>query len=320
MYLLATISAKAQQDAQFSQYMFVNAHFNPAYTGINDQTEIVGIYRSQWTGLKNTGGKDNFSGVPVTQFITASTKLKAINSGIGFNIVNDNLAAINNLYLKANYSYHLQLSEDLKLGIGIGVGYYNQRINTDLWNPIDINDTRLQAIAANPNQSTVDFDAGLWLLSKKLSIGVSVAHLLQPQIFKQTAVTTIYSSTLHRHAYLFMQYKIALNENWNLVPSILLRSSLKAWNNTQADITFLASYSDNKFWGGLSYRHFDAMIALVGLSFLKNNSLRIGYGFDLTIIGNSAKMGSSHELMASFFIPVKDILPKPVIRTPRFRY
>ncbi len=320
LILFVASVCEAQQDAQFSQYMFVNAYFNPAYVGINDQTEFVGIYRSQWTGLKNSGGKDNFSGVPVTQFFSASTKLKAINSGIGINIINDILATINNFYIKANYSYHFKLSDRLKLGIGVGLGHYNQSINTALWNPNNEDDPRLKAVAANPNQNAIDMDAGIWLISKRLSFGISVMHLLQPQMYKQIITTKEYTSTLQRHAYMFVQYKIGLNENWNLVPSILLRSSLKAWNNTQADVSLLASYSDNKFWGGFSYRHIDALIALVGISFLKNNSLRIGYGFDLTIIGKSAKMGTSHEIMASFFIPVKDLLPKPVIRTPRFRY
>lgn len=321
IFLLSfSIVSFAQQDAQFSQYMFVNSYFNPAYVGINEQTEFVGIYRSQWTGFRNSGGNDNFSGVPVTQFINASTKIKAINSGIGFNIVNDNIATLNNLYLKANYSYHINISEDVKLGIGIGAGYFNQRISTDLWKPNQDNDPRLDQVAANPSQSSFDIDGGLWLLSKKISMGISLSHLLQPQLFKQQINSKEFSSTLKRHAYLFFQYKLILNENWNLLPTLLLRSSLQALNNTQADLTVLASYSNYKFWGGISYRHTDAMIALIGISFLKNNALRVGYGFDLTIIGKAAKMGTSHEIMASFFIPVRDLLPKPMIRTPRFRY
>lgn len=309
----------AQQDPQFSQYMFANMSFNPAYAGITERTEFVGIYRSQWTSNKTT--LDGNTGTPVSQIISASTKLKFINSGIGLNIIHDNIATLDNIYIKLNYSYHINLSEDLKLGIGISGGYLNQSINTSLWRPSDVQtDNRLEDIKNNPSNGVLDADAGFWILSKKFSLGISTAHILQPNLFSNVIQSFEYNSSFRRHAYLYSHYKIQMNENWQLVPSVLLKSSLKALNNTQFEFTGLAVYSDYKFWGGVSYRNYDALVAMIGIGFLKNNALKVGYAFDLTVLGAAAKAGTSHEILATYSIPVKDLLPKPVIRTPRFRY
>ncbi|TAE67008.1 MAG: type IX secretion system membrane protein PorP/SprF, partial [Bacteroidetes bacterium] len=96
--------------------MFTHAYMNPAYVGINNQTEILGLYRSQWTGLKATN--DGVSGVPYSQMLSASTKIRALNSGVGLYIANDKLAALSNLYIRGSYAYHIYISENTKIGLG----------------------------------------------------------------------------------------------------------------------------------------------------------------------------------------------------------
>ena len=45
-------SAEAQQDPQYTQYMYNPLAINPAYTGSRDVLSVVGLYRSQWVGLE----------------------------------------------------------------------------------------------------------------------------------------------------------------------------------------------------------------------------------------------------------------------------
>jgi Type IX secretion system membrane protein PorP/SprF len=58
---------------------------------------------------------------------------------------------------------------------------------------------------------------------------------------------------------------------------------------------------------------------LLGISLLKDNSLRFGYSLDLITSGLKAKQSSSHELMLAYQLPVALKGPKPAIRTPRYR-
>ncbi len=47
-------AAKAQQDAQYSQYMFNGIYINPAYAGYKEELNLHSFYRNQWTGIKGS--------------------------------------------------------------------------------------------------------------------------------------------------------------------------------------------------------------------------------------------------------------------------
>jgi hypothetical protein len=85
------------------------------------------------------------------------------------------------------------------------------------------------------------------------------------------------------------------------------------------DVSLLATFQE-KIWGGLSFRQGEAMIALLGYSFFKDNSLRLGYGFDYVISAQEAKNATSHEIILSYTLPVVSSGERRIIRTPRFRH
>ena len=80
----------------------------------------------------------------------------------------------------------------------------------------------------------------------------------------------------------------------------------------------MATY-DEKMWGGLSYRQQESLIAMIGYSFFREKSLKLGYAFDYTVVAPEAKATSSHEIMVSYSLPVSSGGEKKIIRTPRFR-
>ena len=49
--LLGVSNVEAQQDAQFTQYMYNTVNVNPAYAGSRCVMSIFGVYRAQWLGL-----------------------------------------------------------------------------------------------------------------------------------------------------------------------------------------------------------------------------------------------------------------------------
>ncbi|NMJ88048.1 MAG: type IX secretion system membrane protein PorP/SprF, partial [Thaumarchaeota archaeon] len=102
-----------------------------------------------------------------------------------------------------------------------------------------------------------------------------------------------------------------------ITPSFIVRST--EFTSYTFNIGAIAEYKE-KIWGGLSYRQQDAAILLLGYSFFKENSLRLGYAFDYTIIAQDAKSLTSHELMISYRLPAISTSGKKVVRTPRFRH
>src|ERR687889_717164 len=66
LLLLASAPARAQQQAQYSQYMNNNYILNPGTTGVEDYIDVKFSYRTQWTGLE---------GAPKTYYASASSSL-----------------------------------------------------------------------------------------------------------------------------------------------------------------------------------------------------------------------------------------------------
>ena len=51
LLMLSSTFVLAQQDAQFSQYMFNGIYINPAYAGYKEQLNVHAFYRNQWSGV-----------------------------------------------------------------------------------------------------------------------------------------------------------------------------------------------------------------------------------------------------------------------------
>ncbi|MDX2188530.1 MAG: type IX secretion system membrane protein PorP/SprF [Bacteroidota bacterium] len=323
--ILLVFQGYSQQDAQFSQYMFLNPYINPGSAGIDNNTNATLVYRNQWTGMSASNSSDNSFVAPQSTVLTLSTKIRQINSGIGLFVLNDQLGPLSTQNFKLSYSYHINLTEKLKLGIGVKIGAIRQYIDTDKWrttDPID-NDQRLIYVRNNQsfaNTIMFDFGSGLWLQHANYYFGLSFAHINNPVYMVQDNYK---QSKIYLHYYLTGGYNFRLNENFVLTPSFIVKDIIYTGvfkPGYQFDISSLINYQNNRFWGGLSYRHLDALVALVGVGLLKDHSLRLGYAFDLTILGNSSKAFTSHEIMLSYIKPVAELLPRPIIRTPRFRY
>lgn len=307
--------ATAQMSPQFSHYMFVNPHFNPGATGIANTTDLALIYRYQWLGNRPTNG--DISGSPQSALLNANTKIHILNSGVGGVILQDQVGPWTTLNAKFNYSYHFNVGEG-RLGVGVGAGLLYTGINTAVLSPNQANDPRIDFLTANNNATTFDINAGIFYAAKNYFVGISSTHINQPSYLGRVAMYD--ASVYNRLYYVTGGYNFQINDLFSLSPSVLLKSQFLSFNTTSMDISALVHYNNSRFWGGLAFRTGDALTALVGVGLLKDHRMRVGYGFDLTLLGSAAKAGTSHEIMLTYTKPVADLLPKPLIRTPRYRF
>ena len=51
---LVSLPATAQQDPQYTHYMYNTININPAYAGSRGALSIFGLHRTQWAGLDVT--------------------------------------------------------------------------------------------------------------------------------------------------------------------------------------------------------------------------------------------------------------------------
>ncbi|HCQ76363.1 MAG TPA: hypothetical protein DIV44_06090, partial [Leeuwenhoekiella sp.] len=80
VFLLSYSLGIAQQDPQYTQYMYNPLVINPAYAGNRGVTSILLLHRSQWVGL---------DGAPSTQNLSVHSPIGLGKVGLGFSLVND---------------------------------------------------------------------------------------------------------------------------------------------------------------------------------------------------------------------------------------
>ena len=107
---------KAQQDPNYSMYMFNGLFINPAYAGSQEVISLMAIYRDQWVGI---------DGAPQTANISVHTPLKQDQYALGLVISNDRIGLANTLNFTPSFAYRLKIKKSrLCFGVQASFAYY----------------------------------------------------------------------------------------------------------------------------------------------------------------------------------------------------
>jgi len=309
VFLLGYSPLMAQQDAQFTQYMNNGMYYNPAFAGKEGGFRFSALHRSQWQNYSTNSG---LGGAPVTQLITAQGSLEGKNIGYGLTIVNDQIGATGNLEVNLQGSYHKKINRSV-ISFGAYVGMFSSAINYD--DLIVVNPEPNLPGAGKESQTNLNFGAGVLFDRGNYYVGISSRHLNEP-VFDFGDGS--YENQLKNHSYLLLGYKFRPIGQLSIEPSFLLKSV--SFNNFSYDVSVIATHQD-KISGGIAFRGEESVSLILGYSILKDNSLKLGYAFDLVIGGVEAKSPTSHELMLRYTL--KDMtreVERVIQRTPRFRF
>lgn len=298
----------AQQDPQFTHYMFNTLYYNPGFAGTEGVTKLTAIHRSQWLGYTPSFGG---GGAPTTQIISMTSPIFKLNSGFGAYIVNDRLGPQNNLEAQASYAYHLGIKNS-KLSLGVRAGMYSQTINFDEYRKIDPNDPLLKDKTGSESQIRPDLAVGIYWRKEKYYAGLSFNHLLKSTFDFGLSQR----NSLQSHVYLTGGYFYEVNFDLKFQFMTLVQSDFSKTTVTLGGI----AYFKDVMWGGLSFRQSEAAILMLGYSLLKDKSLKLGYALDYVVSNQDAKQPTSHELMLTYELPVNPGSGKKVVRTPRYRH
>lgn len=308
-FLLVTPAAISQQDAQFTQYMYNGLFYNPAFAGKDAGYSISALHRSQWLDYTTSTGA---GGAPTTQLLSASGRMKNIPIGFGLVAVNDEIGPFNNQEVNLSLAYHLSLGRGV-LSMGAAGGFFSSTIRYDEFLPVNP-DPNIPS-GGNENQVNPNVTVGLLYDRGSFYLGLSSRNLNEPGFdFGDGNL----ANRLENHNYLLAGYRINTFAQFTVEPSILVKSV--SLNNFSYDFSVIGSYN-NKISLGLAYRGEESASVLLGYSLLRDNSLRLGYAFDLVVGGLEAKSPSSHEFMLTYNLPqVTRQIERVIQRTPRFRF
>ena len=288
-------NAHAQQDPQYTQYMYNTMNVNPAYAGSRGHTVITAIGRTQWVG---------FEGAPDTQNITYDTPLGYSGLGLGINLMNDKIGPSHEIYLDANLSYAVETGEEGNLSFGLRLGARLLNIDWSKGTPKDDDD---DVFAENVNKFLPSIGAGIYYYEPEWYVGLSVPNILRSEHYDATNI--IGETSIERmHFFFIAGYVFDINEDIKFKPAALV----KAVSGSPLSLDVSANFLFNeKFRAGLAWRWDDSVSLLLG--FQASDSLLIGYSYDLTTSNYKVTNSGTHEIMLRYEI-FRDIK----YRSPRF--
>src|SRR4051812_1318734 len=100
VFMTSIFAVKAQQDPQYSQYMFNQMAINPAYAGSKEALSSAVLLRSQWTGIE---------GAPKTETFTIHGPLKKKKVGLGFTVIGDQIGPKKSIGALGSYAYRIPI-------------------------------------------------------------------------------------------------------------------------------------------------------------------------------------------------------------------
>jgi type IX secretion system PorP/SprF family membrane protein len=283
----------AQQDAQFTQYMYNTININPAYAGSRGALSIFALHRTQWVGL---------DGAPVTNTVSMNTPLNDSNLGLGVSVVNDRIGPLTENAISADLSYSMQTSETWKLSFGIKATANLFDLDASKLNPVDASDPSLQ----NYSKFSPNIGAGLYLHSDNAYIGLSIPNFIETQRYNDNEVKIAKEKMNY---YLIAGYVFDLNDYIKFKPATLTKIVEGAPLQVDASANFMFY---DKLTLGVSYRWSAALSAMVG--FQVSDGLYVGYGYDRETTNLNNYNSGSHEI----FLRYELFKNNNRITTPRF--
>jgi type IX secretion system PorP/SprF family membrane protein len=270
----------AQQDPQYTQYMYNPMNINPGYAGSRGVTSIFLVHRAQWVGL---------DGAPVTSAASVNAPVGR-NVGLGVTFVNDKIGPTDTNVISADFSYTLKVNDYYKLGLGIKGSLQLFNVDFTKLNIYDPNDPRFQTNINN--QLTPNVGAGAYLYSENTYFGLSVPNILETQHYEANDISV---AKERFHVYAMGGHVFDLAYNWKFKPAALAKIVEGA--PVQLDLTANVLYND-KFTLGVAYRWDAAVSALAG--FQVTNGIFIGYTYDTDTTKLANYNSGSHEIYMRF--------------------
>ena len=296
---LSLLKVNAQQDPNYTQYMYNMNVVNPAYAGSLGTLSIGLLGRTQWTEIS-----DN----PKTVTFDAHAPLGK-KVGMGLSLIADEIGPMKEQNIYVDLSYTITTSDVGRLAFGLKGGVTLQKSDfTLIVLPQDPNDPLFDE---NVNNTYPNFGAGVYYYTDKFYVGASVPNILKSNHYNFDSSQNVYTKASEEaHYFLTSGYVFDLSSTVRFKPSVMLRGVMNAPLSYDINANFLLY---DRFELGASYRNGSSVSGLFNIGVTRE--FRIGYAIDLAIGElSSLSPGLTHEVILLYEISFS----KKDIKSPRF--
>jgi len=297
-FLLFFNETNAQQDPQYTQYMYNMNVVNPAYAGSRGTLSLGLLGRSQWTSV---------DGAPKSFTFNAHAPLGK-KVGVGISVVSDEIGPAKEQNIYADFSYTLATSDVGRLAFGLKGGVTLLDVNLlDVVLP-QTGSAGDPVFDENINDAFPNFGAGIYYYTDKWYASFSVPNILKSEHLDKDNINTKASEEVHY--FLTGGYVFDLSSTLKFKPSLMFKGVAGAPVSIDINANFLLY---ERFELGASYRVEDAVSLL--FNFGVTPDFRIGYAYDYTISEfSNSNTGGSHEIILLYDVDFS----KKNLKSPRF--
>lgn len=258
----------AQQDVQYTQFMFNKLYFNPAYAGGKEHTSLAAIFRKQWIGIE---------GAPESATLSLNAPVWNKRMGIGFNLTNDRIGLTDRWNFDVSYAYRIKLKNESTLSIGMR-GTLNYM--TIRWDKSELTQANDPTVPAGVSSKVVpNFGAGVFYQARQWYVGFSVPRIFRNRIdFNDNANSTI-EPELQQHYFLMGGLSLDIAKNVQLQPNLLLKYVPNTPFDADINVSFVFF---EKILLGVTYRLGDSVDGLLQWRIVPQLALSVSYDFTLT--------------------------------------
>lgn len=293
--IISSLTAYAQQEPQYTNYMYNMSMVNPGYM-INEPgiIQVGSLYRTQWTGIKGAPKTANvFGNIPINERIELS--INYLNDDIGDNIsFSENVFNVDVAY-KINLHDNLNVSFGIKMGINhLNFGALGSNVSTD-------------PLFQNASKTMLNVGVGAFLFNDHYYVGLSSPNLIPSDLNVNS--TSFYENK--SHLFLIGGYVFDINSVLKLKPSTVVKYVGGA--PLSFDVSANVLYQE-RFEIGVSYRYQDAISGLTGFHITPN--LMLGYAYDFNTSKLKSFNNGSHEFILLYKFDVLGLSKK--YSSPRF--
>lgn len=316
--MLSGIS-NAQQIPQYSQYLRNQFMVNPGAAGVYDFVDITMGGRWQWAGF---GDEPRTAYLSVTSPISKTPKPKynpalRISNGpvrnpeiktgklkhaVGGQLLADQYGAFRTMQVAGTYAVHLPVSKKFNLSFGARLGMSNHSFLSEKAQVLNMLDAGYGGVdnaynnfaSNNASKWIFDLGAGFYLYSKNVFVGVAADQLTKDMV-EFGSGTANFNNQMHFNA--TAGVKFPLNENLTLTPAVLAKMMSPAPLSIEG--TLQLEYKE-WLWAGVSYRHTDAVVGMLGLNV--NERFKFGYSYDFSLSRFNDFTGGGHEIVMGIML------------------
>ena len=302
--LLLQIKLQAQEDIRFSNYEYNRLFYNPAYAGSSSFMEAVLAYRNQWVDVE---------GAPETAILSIQSPLNRKSFGLGAIVYNNQFGIQKDNAVFIDYAYHMQISYEGSLSLGIQAGFVNKQVN---WTKLTTYDPNFSAPhdPAFPDQDistwVPNFGIGLYYYTPKYYLGFSAPRLLSNNQPSSDEVSDNMKFEPKEITFYFGGGAgFEMNPKLYFKPSLLLVGSYSGSTIALSNFNFA---HDNGVSVGAGYRTDDSWAGLIGYQL--SQKLRLSYSYEKYFGNNRSKGFTNHEIILNYNLSLK----KSHIISPRY--